>query len=259
MAGLQTLFEPINQYFDHIYVITLKRATERHQKIQQDLAGLNFSFFEATDYKDFSVADLIQQKVYDPEKAKAVQRYGKAPKGGVLACSLSHKRVYEDVVKNNYSKVLICEDDVIPLPDGLKIFPLLLHELPPDWGMVLLDYNKNTNYGIFPFLKQQVYHLQKMFSHFPWSHKTIQNLYARKYSTHLMKAGYHDYTSAYAITKNTAAIFLQYQTPVIFYADHLLAHVSSNELVKSFISMPKLFQQLSQTQKEKTGSYVEEA
>ncbi len=259
MAQATSEFEVLNQFFDHIYVITLQRAVERHAQIKTDLAGLNFHFFEATDYKDFSVEELIQQKVYDPEKAKAAHRYGKVFRPGVIACSISHKNVYADIMQKGYARVLILEDDVQSVPEGVKIFAGLTRELPEDWGLVFFDYNKNTEYGFFPFLKQQVYHVQKWFTQFPWSHHTIRHLHARKFSPHLRKAGYHDFSSAYAITMETAKILWQLQSPVTYSADNLLAHASSNELVRSFISIPKIFEQRSQFQKDFTGSYVEEA
>ncbi len=252
------IFQPLNDFFDHIYVITLSRATERHLKIKKDLAGLNIEFFEATDYKDFSVDELIEKGIYDPVKAKAAHRYGKAIKQGALACSISHKRVYEDMLKNNFSRVLILEDDVIPNEEGIELFNKIIHELPPDWGVLYFDYFKNTRYTFFSMLKQQVYHLQKKMGHLIWSHQTINNLFAKKYSAHLKKAGYHDFASAYAITRETAALLIKMQTPVIYLSDQLLPLACTEEMVKGFISLPKLFIQQSQLHKEIVGSYVEE-
>jgi hypothetical protein len=37
-------FSTLNNYFDHIYVLTIERADERHKKIKEELNGLNFSF-----------------------------------------------------------------------------------------------------------------------------------------------------------------------------------------------------------------------
>lgn len=252
------LFQPLNDFFDHIYVINLKRASERQENIKKDLAGLNVDFFEATDYKDFSVDELIEKGVYDPIKAKAKHRYGKAIKPAALACSISHKSVYEDVLKNNFSRVLILEDDVIPNEEGIVLFNKMIAELPPDWGILYFDYFKNTQNTIFSNIKKQVYHLQKKMGHLQWSHQTIDNLFARNYTAHLKKAGYHDFASAYATTRETAALLIRMQTPVIYLSDQLLPIVCTEEMVKSFISIPKLFIQQSQLHKELVGSYVEE-
>lgn len=252
------LYKPLNDFFDHIYVITLQRATERHEEIKKELNGLNFNFFEATDYKDFSRDELIQSGIYDPIKARATHRYGKEMRLGLLACTISHKSVYEDVLKNAYSRVLIFEDDVVPNEEGILHFNEIIQELPPDWGVLYFDYAKNTNNGFFSILKKLVYHIQKNLGFLKWSHKTIGNLYARKYSTHLKKAGYHDFASAYAITRETAATLVKMQTPIIYFSDQVLPIACTEELTHGFISIPKLFIQQSQLHKEQVGSYVEE-
>lgn len=252
------LFQPLNDFFDHIYVINLSRATERQAKIKKDLDGLKVDFFEATDFKDFSVEELIKKGIYDPIKAKKAHRYGKAIRPAALACSISHKRVYEDVLKNNFSRVLILEDDVLPNEEGIALFDQIIPELPPDWGILYFDYFKNTRHTLFSVIKKQVYHFQKKMGQLLWSHKTIDNLIARNYSRHLKKAGYHDFASAYAITKETAALLVNMQTPVIYLSDQLLPLTCTEEMVRGFISIPKLFIQQSQLHKEIVGSYVEE-
>jgi GR25 family glycosyltransferase involved in LPS biosynthesis len=84
-------------------------------------------------------------------------------------------------------------------------------------------------------------------------------LYARKFSEHLFLAGYHDFTSAYAITESAAKKLINLQTPVAFVADNLLAHACSNLLINGLVSSPKVFLQESQLQDKKTReSYVEE-
>ncbi|MBS1730223.1 MAG: glycosyltransferase family 25 protein [Bacteroidetes bacterium] len=252
------LYKPLNDFFDHIYVITLKRASERHEKIKKELNGLNYHFFEATDYKDFSRDELISSGIYDPVRAKQNHRYGKEMRIGLLACTISHKSVYEDVLKNHYSRVLIFEDDVVPHKEGLQLFNEIIRELPSDWGVLYFDYSKNTTLNFFSTIKKQVYHIQKRLGHLNWSHKTIDNLFARPYSNHLKKAGYHDFASAYAITQKTAATLVKMQTPIIYFSDQVLPVACTEELVRGFISIPKLFIQQSQLYKEEVGSYVEE-
>ncbi|MEO7209762.1 MAG: glycosyltransferase family 25 protein [Chitinophagaceae bacterium] len=254
----QVLFQPLNDFFDHIYVINLTRAKERQVNIKKDLAGLKITFFDATDYKNFLVDELVEKGFYDPIKAKEANRYGKAIKPAALACSISHKRVYEDVLKNNFSRVLILEDDVIPNEEGIMLFNKIIEELPPDWGIVYFDYFKNTRNTIFSRIKKQVYHLQKKMGRLKWTHQTIENLFAKSYSNHLKKAGYHDFASAYAITKETAELLVTMQTPVIYLSDQLLPLACTEEMVKGFISIPKLFIQQSQLHKDIIGSYVEE-
>jgi hypothetical protein len=133
----------------------------------------------------------------------------------------------------------------------------IMKELPGDWELVYFDYHKNVESSMATKLKQHAYHIQKLLGGLKWSHDTISNLYATAYSPHLKKAGYHMYTSAYAITHSAAAKLLQMQTPIAYIADDLLAHAITNNVIKGFISVPKLFQQESQSDKDSV-SYVED-
>ena len=69
----------------------------------------------------------------------------------------------------------------------------------------------------------------------------IRNLYAKPFSQHLKKAGFHDYTYAYAINSSAAKKLLKMQTPVQYIADNLLAHAATNGIVKSYITWPPVF------------------
>lgn len=251
-------FSKLNTYFDHVYLITLHRAIERHKKIEEVLQGLNYTFFYGADNKNFTVAELEKQGLYSEEKAKQVHRYHKAMAPGMLGCSLSHRMVYEHILKNQFKRVLILEDDVLPLQAGIELFETILNELPASWDLLYFDYHKNTESNFGTQIKQWVYHIQKLVSTMPWSHTTISTLYAKEYSPHLKRAGYHDFTSAYCITSQCAKILLQIQTPVIFHPDNLLAHACTNKLIQGFITVPKLFEQESQFKKETVRSYVEE-
>jgi glycosyl transferase, family 25 len=252
----ENVFQPLNDFFDHIYVITLTRARERQHKIAAHLEGLDYSFFFGADKNDFSIVALQHEGIYDEQKAKDIHRYHKPMTGGQIGCSWSHRLVYEDILKNGYGEVLILEDDVT-IAAGISIFTEVVNELPGDWELLYFDYHKNIEGSIATKLKQQAYHIQKLVGGLKWSHQTIDNLYAKGYSPHLKKAGYHMYTSAYAITATAAKKLLQMQTPIAYIADDLLAHAVTNNVVKGFISVPKLFTQESQGNKT-SGSYVED-
>ncbi|HVX50269.1 MAG TPA: glycosyltransferase family 25 protein [Chitinophagaceae bacterium] len=259
MNDLTPFYEKLNNFFDHIYVMTIRRATERQEKLHKVLKGLNFNFLIGADNKDFNVDELVKKGVFDPVKAKEVHRYNKPFNMGMLGCTITHRMVYEDVVKKGYKKVLIFEDDILPSEDGLKLFPNILKELPADWEMIYFDYNKNTERTPAGFIKQKFYHVQKAFGGLNLTHKTIDNLYARPYSNHLKIAGHHDFGSAYALTQSAAQKLLQLQTPIAYWSDHLLAYAASNRLVNAYLTVPKLFVQESQFNKAVVGSYAEEA
>ena len=132
---------------------------------------------------------------------------------------------------------------------------LVLKELPEQWELIYFDYSKNE---IPNSLKQSWYHIQKRLGKLTWSHTTIDNLYPKKTSEHLSTAGFHDFTSAYAITSVGAQKLLQLQTPIAYLADNLLATACTTKLINGFISKPKLFSQLSQGSDKFTHSFVDD-
>jgi glycosyl transferase, family 25 len=246
---METVFDDLNQFFDHIYVITLQRAVERHENIRKNLDGLDYEFFYGADKKDFSVETLEQEGIYDKQKAIELHRYNKAMNGGQIGCAWSHKLVHQDMLDKGYEKVLILEDDVSVNPKGLQLFHDIIRELPPNWELLYLDHAKNTGAGIGGTIKRSFYHVLKMAGALKWSHKTIANLYAKKYSPHLKRAGFHDYTDAYAITTSAAKKLVDLQTPIAYVADNLLAHACTSRIVNAFICIPNVFSQESQTNK----------
>ena len=250
-------FAAINIFFDCIYILTIARGADRQKKLQQELAGLNFVFFNGTDKVDLQLEKIIEQNIYSKEIAIKMQRYGREMTLGEIACSLGHRAIHEDALQKKYNKILVLEDDVVINENGINIFEKIVAELPNDWDVLYLDYFKNENRTFFNAIKQQWYHLQKMIVGLNFSHKTISNLFAKKYSRYLKKAGYHDYASAYAVSKKAMKKLIELQTPIIFPADHVLPYAITNNLLKGFITLPKVFTQQSQTDKESVGSFVE--
>lgn len=242
-------FTPFNNYFDHIYVITLEREVDKQQRISDLLEGLSFEFFTGVDKKDFAIDDLIKSGIYNEEQAIALHRFNKPMNKGQIGCSWSHRNVYEDVIRNGYNKVLILEDDVIPQKEGFAELPTILAELPDSWELVYFDYCKNIKPTFASFFVVLYYHIIKILNRLKWSHKTISNLYTKKCTEHIRYAGYHDYTSAYAITATGAEKLIELQTPLAFTADNLLAHACSNQLVNGFITIPKTFAQACNVEK----------
>lgn len=258
MLTTSDLFLSINSYFDHIYILTIPRAVERHKKIENDLKGLKFSFFYGVDKQNLNVAELEHKDIYNSSKAKQNSRYNKEMTKGEIACSMGHKMILKDIIGNNFSKALILEDDVIVNPEGVLLFEKIIKELPTNWDILYFDYHKNISKGWKQIVKQAIYHIQRFLGLLKFSHCSIKNLYATPYSQHLKKAGYHDYASAYAVTLKAAKKLVELQTPISYPADHVLPYAITNEILTSYITIPKIFQQLSQTNKEIIGSYVEQ-
>lgn len=251
------MFEAFNNFFDKIYVITLKRAGDRQEHIKKELQGLNYTFLYGADKKELDINQLINDKIYDPLLAQKKHARSRKLDPGEIGCSLSHVMVYQDIIANNYKKALILEDDVVIDKSTISLFDSITGELPADWQLLYLGYAKNENPPANAVIKKLFYHLlytagiKRKFSH-----TAINNLYPRPYSAHLQKAGLHDCTHAYAITNDAAAILLQNQTPLVYAADNLLAAVITNGLLKAYISKPTLINQQYQVNEGNTVSYL---
>lgn len=241
MSISETSIALLNNYFDKIFVVSIPRFTDRHKKVAENLQGLQFEFFWGADKQELDGEKL--RKYYDEIRAKKLQRQGKGLNFGEIACSLSHRMVYKEMINKNLQKVLILEDDVIPRTDDLASLSQTLNELPSDWELVYLGYLKHET--VTPALKRKqfFYKIISLFGMMAWSYKMVTNLLPRPYSTHLKKAGFHDCTHAYAITLAAANTLLAAQTPVVYRADDLLSATIMKGALNAYITDPKFFDQ----------------
>ena len=70
MNNRQDFFLALNSFFDKVYVITLRRATDRHEHIRKELDGLQYEFFLGKDKREFSIPVLEQQGIYNETLAR---------------------------------------------------------------------------------------------------------------------------------------------------------------------------------------------
>ncbi len=238
---MQEYFSLLNNYYTKIYVLSVQAATERRELFAERFEGLNFTFFFGADKNQFTVEETIQKGIYSEALTMKHHRFNKVMKHGELACSWSHKMMYEDMLANNYDRILIFEDDAVPDPERMKQIPVILKEIPPDNELLFWGWGKNGMAPAGAFIKQAVYHVQRSLGLLKWDHSIIRNLYARPFSSQLKTAGFHDYTYAYAITKSGAEKLLQMQTPIQYIADNLLAHAATRGIVKGHITYPAVF------------------
>ncbi len=235
---MQEYFRLLNSYYDKVYVLSVKAAEARRKLFEQRFAGLDYSFFFGADKNNFTIEELIKNNIYNEELTKQHHRYTKVMKPGEIACSWSHRMMYEDMLKNNYDRVLIFEDDAVPDPGMMKQVPAILSEIPADCELLMWGWDKNGESGVTSFLKKTGYSIQHGLGLLKWDHAIIKNLFAKPYSAHLKKAGFHDYTYAYAITQSGAKKLLQMQTPIQYIADNLLAHAITRNIVSGYIVYP---------------------
>lgn len=238
---MQEYFKHLNRYYNKVYVLTVENAAERRAFFAERFQGLDYSFYFGADKNKFSVEEVTRNGTFSEELTRHHHRFGKTMKHGEIACSWSHKMMYEEVLANNYNRVLIFEDDAIPDPNMVPQIPTILEEIPEDCELLMWGWAKSGVLTPGARLKQLIYHVQHSIGYLKWSHSIIRNLYARPFSKHLKKAGFHDYTYAYAINRNGAEKLLRMQTPIQYIADNLLAHAATKGIVNGYITWPQVF------------------
>ena len=234
-------FSLLNNYYDKVYVLSVASAEARREKFVERFRGLAYSFYYGADKNTFTIEDVEQKQIFNEELARRQHRFSKTMKHGEIACSWSHRMIYQDMLSNNYQRVLIFEDDAVPDRERIKDIPEILKEIPPDCELLMWGWDKNGSRPPGALLKQGFYHLMHYGGRLKWDHKIINNLYARPFSTHLKKAGFHDYTYAYAVTRAGAGKLVNMQSPIQYIADNLLAHAATKGIVNGYVTWPQVF------------------
>ncbi len=235
--------QSLNKYFDKILVVSVPRFKERHLEIEKKLDGLSYDFFWGADKMQLDIDTLKKNGTYDEEAGRKNQRQGKALNPGEVACSLSHRMLYAAMIKQGWKKVLVLEDDVLPLTENMIGLPAALDELPANWELVYLGYLKHEKVTFSLKAKQFFYKIISALGLMAWNYKMVSNLLPKPFSPHLKKAGFHDCTHAYAITIDAAKKLLAAQTPVVYRADDLLSSTIMKGELKAFVTEPKFFDQ----------------
>jgi glycosyl transferase family 25 len=238
---MQQYFQLLNQYYDKIYVLSVSSAEERRKLFTERFQGLEYTFYYGADKNKFTIDEVLEKGIFSEELTRHHHRFGKTMKHGEIACSWSHKMMYEEMLAENYHRVLIFEDDAVPDEKMVIQIPEILDQIPVDCELLMWGWDKNGTDNIATRFKKALYHVQHSIGRLKWNRQIIRNLYAKPFSKHLKKAGFHDYTYAYAISRSGAEKLIEMQTPIQYIADNLLAHASTKEVVTAFIVWPPVF------------------
>lgn len=245
------LFNLFNDYFDRIYVITLKKSTDRHSIFQETLEGLNYKIFYGVDGSQLQVDKLKEDGIYHSHLTKLMKkRIGRRPSEmspARIGCALSHLEIYKEVLEHKYQRVLIFEDDPVFKIKDVQTVEKAFEELPDDWELlyfghkgansnpsILLKFQKNLLW-LFAVLVQRFERLRRL------DPDVIRCWLPRPYSEHLEISGSHFGTNAYAMSKNGAEKVLNYQTPVVQESDNALAELCSYGWIKAFNLKEQIF------------------
>ncbi|MDF2189624.1 glycosyltransferase family 25 protein [Paraflavitalea sp. CAU 1676] len=240
---MQNRFSTINAWFDKIYILTLERLTDRIALFKQELEGLNYEVFYGVDKETISLQSMKADGIYNDVAYRNIYSKRADMSAGMFCCSLGHVKMYESILAHGYDRVLILEDDAFPVNENLSLFPAITEALPNDWEVFYLGYEGNETFGWQQKIKRLLYMSFPSHASLHLSRKIYSNYYPRPLSAQIARAGFHDCTHAYAVTREGARKLLQKQTPVFYNADNLLAFAIANDELRGYISRPKLFNQ----------------
>lgn len=196
--------------FEKIYIINLKRHTERKSRVIEELEGAglhNYEFINAISGDDLpDTSELISSGVLSKT---FIDPNGILTKN-IIACALSHKLAYKKMLEDGVQRALILEDDVlidksfveILLNGGFKRIRLEMNIVDWDifmWGLVG---DNIPHYTGIPSNLERVKEYKK---------------FSPDWAAH-----------AYEITREGASKLIENNTPVKFAADVNLETANTN-------------------------------
>ncbi len=228
----------------NIYVVTIKRNLDRQTRMTKLLNKhyLQFSFIEGIDGEQLNSNTFKQ--VFDANKSRS--RLGYDITKNEVACSLSHINALKTFLENdNQDYALILEDDIVITNfDSLKD---AIDQLPnkKQWDLLYLGYQdmnirmpffmKFKYHFIYPILnvlKLKIYDLKK-----------IKRIFGRPYNNYWFRAGSHNTSHAYVVSKSAAKKIIDYNTPVFLQADVVLMDMIVEGKLKAFALNKPVFYQ----------------
>jgi glycosyl transferase family 25 len=227
-------FDACNDYFDKIFIITLKRNLRRQDFVRKSLHGLKFEFVEGVDGQQLTEAEKL--RIYSYERNK--KTWPNTLSNNEIACSLSHAQLYTRIVNEEIKRCLIFEDDAYI--ETKRTMKALLQNLPENWDVVRLGFGIEypLSYILEPFesvirLLMPSYRMARV--------KT------RRVAKYLRTAGGHSCTVAYGVTLEGARKLLTSVYPIGTLPDNFLDISSDGKLIESYHAVPRVFADATET------------
>lgn len=133
----------MDTYFDKIYIINLKESTDRKKTIDEQMVKFgitNYVFEQAISGKDINLDEFKNNNLWAyPGNSICNINCSCTGKGHELhinqiALHSSHYNIWKDIIKNDYNKCLILEDDCI-FTENINFFEKIICDIPETWKM----------------------------------------------------------------------------------------------------------------------------
>lgn len=132
-----------NLYFDHIYIINLKKDVEKRERMKKifDSLEMKYDFFNGVYGNDETYLKVFNKNKY--------HKTLKSP--GAYGYTLSMINIFNDALKNRYKKILVCDDDIIFHKNFLNLFDKNIRNIPFDWKVLFFGMSGPWTH---PFINQ---------------------------------------------------------------------------------------------------------
>ncbi len=110
---------------DKIYVISLKR---RQYRLTQFFYTIPPNIFDPKKISIFDAIDGLKQKPPDWWTGGR----------GAYGCQLSHSKIWQEIIDNNYQNTIIFEDDAIFCENFTTLFSNFITNIPEDWDQAYI-------------------------------------------------------------------------------------------------------------------------
>lgn len=126
--------------FEKVFIINLKRRTDRRQRMMARIAQANLpcpvAFFDAVDAMDLPNDFEYQPYANWKDPSSTNEWYNRPLKLGEIACSLSHYQVWQQMKREQISRALILEDDAAFADNFWARCQVLQQEVPADFELL---------------------------------------------------------------------------------------------------------------------------
>jgi hypothetical protein len=140
-------YNNINYYFSKIYILNLKRQNIKKEKIIKHMKKHNinnYTFFEAVDgYTEPHIKDWENYSLIPFDNIEKQINRKKIGSAGVWGNLISVRDILITAKKNNETRILFFEDDIILDNDFNKKFTENITQVPSDWLIILLGAGVN--------------------------------------------------------------------------------------------------------------------
>lgn len=127
----------INDFFDKIFIINLHDKVERFEKVikQFHKTGVKYERFNAVDGRCKDEECKVKKKKFEKKYKVKIMKKINIPAASLVLGTI---QLLREQVKNKWSHMLICEDDIEFTKNLLKTFEKGIDDLPKGWDVFYL-------------------------------------------------------------------------------------------------------------------------